>query len=379
MTTLEIILAVIFGLIVIAIGATLIGRRKSETQPKSLLYTQALNHILQKEDNKAIRELKAIIEKDTNHIDAYIKLGYVLRRTGQIKPAVKVHQALLYRQDIDKLQKLEIMRNLVLDYIEMGEKGLALSVALNILDVDKKNIWALEKIWHLYRDLKKWNKALEYMEKVFQIRKEVNKRAMSIYKVQEGLEKFNAGNYHEARLLLRKAMKLDPLCEAGYYYMAESYLKEKRDAEAVEWWEKFADVAPKKAWLIYPQLQKVLFNYGNFGKIEEFYLKILKKVPHDARTITELSGFYERKGNLSKALDLVSDLMVTNPDSLIAKIAYSKILIAMERNREAGDILADILNHLDTIRDVRCSHCGHLADQPLWICPECGAVDTFLN
>lgn len=379
MTTLEIILVVVFGVILIAIIIAAFGRKKSVAQPKSMLYTQALNHILQKEYHKAIRELKAIIEKDTNHIDAYIKLGHVLRKTGQIKPAVKVHQALLYRQDINKLQKLEIMRNLVLDYIAMGEKGLALSVALNILDVDKKNIWALEKIWHLYRDLKKWNKALEYMEKVFQIRKAVNKRAMAIYKVQEGLEKFNVSNFHDARLLFRKAMKIDAQCEASYYYMAESYLKEKRDPDAVEWWEKFADVAPKKAWLVYPHLKRVLFNYGNFGRIEEFYHKILNKEPHDVRTITELADFYERKGNLSRASDLVSDLMVTNPDSLIAKIAYSKILIALERNREAGDVLAELLNQFDTIKEARCSHCNHLADQPLWICPVCGTEDTFLD
>jgi len=157
MTTLEIILAFVSLVILLMILGTIIGRRKSETKPKTPLYTQALNHILQGEYSTAVKELKSIIEKDTNHIDAYIKLGNILRKTGKIKPAVKVHQALLYRQDINKLQKLEIMRNLVLDYIDLDEKGIALSVALNILDVEKKNLWALEKIWHLYRDLKKQN------------------------------------------------------------------------------------------------------------------------------------------------------------------------------------------------------------------------------
>ena len=164
MTTLEIILAFVFLVILLMVLGTIIGRKKSVIKPKSPLYTQALNHILQGEYDTAIKELKSIIEENTNHIDAYVKLGNILRKTGKIKPAVKVHQALLYRQDISKLQKLEIMRNLVLDYVELNEKGIALSVALNILDVEKKNLWALEKIWYLYRDLKKWNKASEYME-----------------------------------------------------------------------------------------------------------------------------------------------------------------------------------------------------------------------
>lgn len=379
MTTFEIVLAFVFLLILIMVLGSVIGRRKSETKPKSSLYTQALNHILQGEYDVAIKELKSIIQKDTSHIEAYIKLGNILRKTGKLKPAVKVHQTLLYRQDISKLQKLEIMRNLVLDYIDLNEKGIALSVALNILDVEKKNVWALEKIWHLYRDLKKWNKASEFMEKVLHVRKEKNKRALAIYKVQEGLEKFENKAFHDARLIFRKAIRIEPQSEASYYYMAESYSKEKRDADAVEWWEKFAEIAPRKAWLIFPQLQKVLFNYGNFGKIEEFYLKILEIEPNDVRTITALASFYERKGNLSRASDLISDLIETNPSSVIAKIAYCKLLIALKRDREAGDVLTDILSRFNSINEVRCSNCGHIASEALWICPVCGTEDSFLD
>ncbi len=379
MTTLATILAVVFGIILLMILGMIFSRKRPETRAKFSLYTQALNHILQGHNETAIKELKSIIEKDTNHIDAYIKLGNLLRKTGKLKAAIKVHQALLYRQDINKYQKLEIMRNLVLDYVELNEKGIALSVALNILDEDKKNIWALEKIWHLYRDLKKWSKASDYLEKVQQVKKESNRRILAIYKVQEGLEKLASGENHDARMIFRKAIKIDPKCEAPYYYYAKSYLNDNRESDAVEWWEKFAEVAPTKSWLVFHDLQKVLFNFGNFSKIEDFYLNILKKAPGDVRTITALANFYERKGDLKQALNLISDLIVTNPTSVISKIAYSKILIALNRNREASDILNDILYKFDTTGEVRCSNCGHIVTEALWICPICGKEDSFLD
>ncbi|MCK4715765.1 MAG: hypothetical protein KAT54_03080, partial [Candidatus Marinimicrobia bacterium] len=305
--------------------------------------------------------------------------GNLLRVTGKLKAAVKVHQALLYRQDIDKPQKLDIMRNLIEDYVELDEKGIALSVALNILDVEKKNMWALEKIWHLYRDLRKWTKASEYMEKVLHFRKESNKRLLAIYKVQEGLEKFESGTNHDARLIFRKAIKIDPACEAPYYYMAESYVKDRREADAVEWWVKFAEIAPDKAWLIFHPLQKVLFNLGNFGNIENFYLNILKCKPGDVRTITALANFYERKGDLQKASVLVEDLIETNPTSVIAKIAYCKLLVAQKREREVSDVLNDILYKFNTINQVRCTNCGHVVKDILWICPVCGKEDPLLD
>jgi len=379
MATIEIVFAVGLLFFLVIIFGMIFGRRKTVTKPKSSLYTQALNHILQGEYELAIKELKAIINKDTSHIDAYIKLGNLLRITGKLKAAVKVHQVLLYRQDIDKTQKLDIMRNLVENYVELDEKGIALSVALTILDVEKKNIWALERIWHLYRDLGKWAKASEYMEKVLRFRKESNKRLMAIYKVQEGLEKFESGANHDARLIFRKAIKIDPACETPYYYMAESYVKDRREVDAVEWWVKFAEVAPDKAWLIFDPLQKVLFNLGNFGNIENFYLNILKRKPGDVRTITALANFYERKGNLQKASQLVEDLIEANTTSVIARIAYCKLLVAQRREQEASDVLSDILYKFDTINQVRCTNCGHVVKDILWICPVCGKEDPILD
>jgi lipopolysaccharide biosynthesis regulator YciM len=197
--------------------------------------------------------------------------------------------------------------------------------------------------------------------------------------VQEGLEKYEAGNFHDARLIFRRAMKIDPGCEAPYFYMAESYVKDRRELDAVEWWVKFAEAAPEKAWLVFNPLQKVLFNIGNFGKIEDFYLNILKNRQNDVRTITALANYYERKGDLQKASNLVEDLIENNPNSTIAKIAYCKLLVSLKRGKEVGDVLNDIIDQFDSVDQVRCSNCGHQVRDILWICPMCGAEDSFLN
>lgn len=379
MTANVLFLLVILLILVILVIALIFSRRRAPIAQKSLLlYSQALNHILHHKYELAIKELKAIIDKDTNHVDAYIKLGNLLRDTGKLKAAAKIHQNLLYRQDISKNQRLEVMGNLVEDYIQMDEKGIALSVALNILDFDKKYLWALEKTWLLYRDLKKWAKATEYLEKYLRHRRETNKRLLAIYKVQEGLELFESGDYHNARLIFRKAIKIDPACEAPYYYYAESYVRDHREAEAVDWWVQFSEVAPDKAWLVFNPLQKILFNLGNFNKIEDFYLSILKQKPGDVRTVTALANFYERKGDLDQASGLVDELMDANPTSTIAKIAYCKLMVALKREREINDILNDILYKFDVVDQVTCTHCGHTAKEILWICPVCGTADSFL-
>ncbi len=373
----DIILTIVIIVLVIFILVIVKGRKKIVKDKITNLYTIALNHMLHGEDETAIKCFKEVAKKDTENIDAYIKLGILLRKTGKLQNAVKIHQGLLYRQGISKNQRLEILRNIVDDYISLEEKSRALSSAEDILELDKRNIWALEKLQNLHRDLKQWDKAAEYLGKVLHLRKEKNSRLLALYKVQEGLEKFNEVAYHDSRLIFRKAIKIDPECEAPYYYIAESYIKDHREEEAIKWWEKFADAAPEKAHLIFSHLQKVLFNLGNFGNIESFYENILLKKPGDIRTITALASFYERKGNPDKAITLVEELIEKNPDSKVAKIALSKLLITRNKGDEAAEILNKLLEKSEFDGEIVCSNCYHKEKKILWLCPVCGKIDTF--
>ena len=379
MSIFDIILTIAIIVLIVFVLTLVKGKRGKVKDKTTSLYTTALNHMLHGEDETAIKCFKEIAKKDTENIDAYIKLGILFRKTGKLKNAVKIHQGLLYRQGISKDQRLEILRNIVEDYISLEEKSKALSSAEDILELDKRNIWAFEKLQNLHRDLEQWDKAAWYLRKVLSLRRESNSRLLALYKVQGGLEKFNEGAYHDARLIFRKAIKIDPECETPYFYIAESYIKDHRGEEAIKWWEKFANASPEKAHLIFNPLQKVLFSLGNFGKIENFYENILSKKPGDIRTIAALAGFYERKGDVDKAITLVEELIEKNPDSRVAKIALSKLLIAQGKGDEASEILNELLEKIEVDIEIVCSNCGHKERSMLWLCPVCGQIDTFLD
>lgn len=375
----EVLITILIILLVVFVLFSLSGQKKETQHEMENLYTTALNHMLNNENKAAIKCFREIVRKDTENIDAYIKLGILMRRNGKTASALNIHNNLLYRSGIGNVQQFEILRNLIEDYIQLGDKHKALSTAEKILDLDKENIWALEKLQFIYRDLGQWDKASEYLEKVLLLRKEKNDRLLSLYKVQEGLTKYDQGLYHEARLLFRQAIKIDPSCEAAYYYIADSYVKDKREIDAIEWWDKFAEIAPERVHIIFSQIQKVLFDLGNFGKIEGFYENILRRKPGDIRTITALAGFYERKGNIGKAFSLIEDLREKNPESKVVKMALCKLLILQERYAEASEILNEYVDSFEEPDEFVCSNCGHKEKKILWLCPECGQPDTYLN
>jgi len=333
--------------------------------------------MLHGEDDTAIRIFRDVIRTDTDNIDAYINLGILMRKNGKSANAIKIHQGLLYRQETTALQRLEILRNLVEDYIVAGDKIRALNFVENILNINKKNVWALEKNHILNRDLGRWEKASEYLEMVLELKKEHNDRLLALYKIQEGLIKYKSGEYHEARLDFRKALKIDPTCEAAYYHIANSYVLDHRELDAVEEWVKFADIAPQKAHIIFKPLQTILFNLGNFGNIESFYENLLKRLPGDPMTLIALAGFYEKKGNAAKAVAILEDLVEKRPEVAVAKIGLVKLLIGQAKLAQATAILSDIIEQMADAEEYVCSHCGNHSGEIQWLCPVCGHPDTY--
>ncbi len=379
MTLLDFLLTLILIFLMVFIIVNLTNRRRSRPKSSVGLYTMALNHMLHGEDDAAIRLFRDVVRTDTDNIEAYINLGILMRKNGKTANAIKIHQGLLYRQETTPIQRLEIMRNLVEDYCLAGDKLRALNFVENILSIDKKNIWAMEKNHTLNRDLGRWDKASEYLEKVQTLKKESNNRLLALYKIQEGLQKFKAGEYHEARLDFRKALKIDPDCEAAYYHIASSYVLDHRELDAVEEWVKFADLAPQKAHLIFKPLQTILFNLGNFGNIESFYENLLKRLPGDPMTLIALAGFYEKKGNIGKAIAILEELVDKKPDVAVAKIGLVKLLIGQAKLTQATSILSDIIEQMGNAEEYVCATCGHSSSEILWLCPVCGQPDTYFS
>ncbi len=374
------ILLPVFLIITISLVLYYLTRKKhSNKNNNANEYTKALNFMINGDIEEAIKTFTEYVKENTENIDAYIKLGVLYRRTDRADRAAKIHESLLHRQGINFDQKLLILRNLTEDYIEDKKKNEALTIAKSILEIDKKNRWALEIIYNLNKELHNWDEAAEYLKKLQNLSKIKDPRQLALLQVQKGLQKYEKGEYHEARLIFRKAIKIDSFCETPYYYIAESYRRDGRNEDAVKWWKKFTEAAPEKGYLIFETLKKVLFQLGKFSDIKIFYDDILKKIPTDVHTIIALSDFYENKGELEQAMFLLEELVEKNPNSRLAVIALSRILILNKKDIKADELLRDLRKKIDDSQVFICSDCNNETRDIHWICPVCGHNDTYFD
>lgn len=100
-------------------------------------YAAGLNYLVSGETNLALEKLKSTVRKDTDNIDAYIKIGDILRENGKVDQAIKVHRDLTARTSLSLADQLLILRSLEADFEQKQAYDSALKVLEKIYELKK--------------------------------------------------------------------------------------------------------------------------------------------------------------------------------------------------------------------------------------------------
>ena len=94
--------------------------------------------MLKADKSRAITLLRDVVKEDSNHIEAYIQLGNIIRDDNP-QQALKIHQTLTVRPNLDTYIRLEIFKSLAEDYECIGNFNKAKKEAESILKINKIN------------------------------------------------------------------------------------------------------------------------------------------------------------------------------------------------------------------------------------------------
>ena len=184
-------LFIILSILVITIGTSLFFYYKKKPLIKNnsnKLYTEALNMLVRGDSQNAIRLLRDVVKQDTNHLDAYLQLGDILRDEGNSQNAIKIHQSLTVRPGLDDKLQIQIHQSLAKDYLSLNEISLAKKEAEMILNIDKKEFWATEFLLDLAEKSHDWAQAANLIKTLDSNNSDITRLAR--FKVYEGMGKF---------------------------------------------------------------------------------------------------------------------------------------------------------------------------------------------
>jgi len=370
-----IIVAIAAVLIVGLVIFGLIRFRRSRRRSSAEHYIQALRELIRGDQEGALHHLKMVVMGDTGNIDAYLRLGDILRERKEVNKALQIHRQLTVRGDLSAADRKELLKSLTLDYLHIGRSDRAISTMEELLSLDRKNLWALEHLVQLHEQEGQWEQALSVRERIFRIAGQKDDGLLALYEVQQGDQLVSGKHYHKARLKYKDAIRRDSRCTAAYLGLGDAYQKEGRLGEAVESWKQLFKAVPQQAYLAFKRLEKTLFEQGKFGEMARLYRDLLDHDSDNTRALIALAKIQEKKGDLQEALETCRRALQVQPDDLAARQLMVTIYQQMGNHDKIAGLLQEMALH--SPQEYVCQHCGHQSRQPLWHCPQCQQWRTF--
>ena len=317
-------------------------KKPSYKKQTDTIYMEALNAMLFSDKKKAINLLSTLVKNDSEHINAYLQLGNLLR-DEDTERAIKVHQMLTVRPNLDKETKIEILKSLALDYKKNNELVKTKIEAERILKLDKNNFWANSFLLSLAEETEDWDYAEKKAIDLKKIKGHDIKVNLSKYTLQKGVMFLEKNNVFEAEKLFKKAVSESPDLGMSYKYLGDIKYADRDLVKAVEYWEKYMELSKSESHLVFDSIETALFDLGRYSEVEKFYRKVLGNNPKDLNAGLRLANVLNEKGENKAALSLVDSFINEDNPSLLVMLMKLKLSLSSKTPAELGHFIDKIL------------------------------------
>ena len=327
---------------IIAISTYYQFKKPSNKKRIDTIYMEALNAMLLSDKRKAINLLSTLVKNDSEHVSAYLQLGNLLRHEDTDR-AIKIHQMLTVRQNLDTETKIEIFKSLALDYKENKDTQKSKIEAEKIFELDKTNLWANVFLLSLAEDDADWDYAEKKARDLKKIKGFDGKINLSKYTLQKGIMYLVENNFLESEKLFRKAISESPEFAMPYKYLGDIKYANRELVKAVEYWEKYMELSPSESHLVFDSIETALFDLGRYSEVEKFYRKVLENNSKDLNAGLRLANVLNEKGENKAAIDLIDSFISEQNPSVLVMLMKLKLSLSSKTPAELGHFIDEIL------------------------------------
>jgi lipopolysaccharide biosynthesis regulator YciM len=309
-------------------------------------------------------------------------LGNLYREKGQVGKAITVHQTLLQRPNLSKIEHAYVLLCLGLDYKRGGFVDRALEAFNEVLRLDAKNEYALVNLEKLQEEQHQWSDAYDTRQKLSKLAadSEQNQAILAFLENEIGLEAMRRHDLVEASRRFQSAIDLDARAVPAYLNLGDVRVAEGEDKQALAIWEKVVEVAPDRAYLAFGRLEQLASRSGSADRFTRLCRRLIDENPQDWRARLALSRHLSASGRPHDALDLLFAALVQNPHALSIHQAIWRALGQLRHETSLVDRYSELTRHAVFYLDPHiCMRCRYRSTELLWQCPHCHDWNTFVE
>ena len=372
-----VIIVCVLALIVYRVTATIMAKRRRGGGKNP--YVDGITAIIDGDMEAALNSFKQAVREEPQSIDAYLRLGDVLRETGDVPRAIQIHRELTVRTGVPKDAMARIMLSLARDYARSKRWDRASATYETLLKLSSQHETALREVLEVYEEMGEWDKAYLTRREISKITRVDDTHDLALYKAYVGKRYLDGGRLKEAESSLKDAIKIDSDCVPGFLYLGDLYYQEGKIDDAISSWRRIVTTYPEVAYVTFRRLEKAFYEKGRFEKIIDLYNDVLERNPGDVRTLMTLAYIQRRKGNLDDAISLCKTALDFEPGSRSVKQALARLYYEKGEIELSLKTMVEAFNGFPTDDETyTCENCGYKVNEALWRCPRCKHWETFV-
>src|SRR6266571_8789569 len=199
-----------------------IDRRRARESPHYIL---GLNFLVSNQIDLAIEELTRAASLDGDALEVPMILGNLYREKGQVGKAITVHQSLLQRASLTRVEHAYVLLCLGLDYKRGGFVDRALEAFNEVLRLDSANEYALVNLQKLHEEQHQWTEAYDTRQRLSKLSamesRPQSEAILAFLENEIGLEAMRRKDYVEAVRRFEAAIELDARAVPAYLNLGD--------------------------------------------------------------------------------------------------------------------------------------------------------------
>ena len=290
-------------------------------------FREALLRLLDRDLSSAEEALARAARADSSDADAFLALGALYRSRGEIGRAIRIHQNLLLRNDLNAEVRSAALAGLAMDFQRGGFLQRAIAAFEEVLEGDPKNAMALRALGELHSDSRDFKRALEMSRRLSKVTGEEGGADEAALWVRSAAAGQAEGRTDDARRDLKRALRRDADCVDAWVALGALEAERGKDKKALAAWAKVPGIDRRAGPRVYPQLEASYAALGRPRDFEAYLRELIEDRPGDAGARLALIRSLLARGDAKLAETEARELLDRDPTNLAAQGSLLRCLL----------------------------------------------------
>jgi len=348
--------------------------RNTTTRSIDQDYFAGLNFLLNEEPDRALEVFLRMTQVDDETVETHFALGSLYRRRGEVDRAIRVHENVLARSDLQPEHREHAMFALGEDYFRAGVFDRAERLFEDVPETSTRHVAALRYLLRIHEQQREWQEAVATHERLAKVAAPEHPTAVAHYHCELAEIASAQGRLDEARELLRKARAQQRMFPRGALLRARLALAAGDPSLAAKLCRRAVEFHPHLLPITLPALVESLRAQGQQegeAGLREFvrtgparrahiaYAAIVTGLQHEPILLDCVRDLLKEDSNLSDLVPALAGGHIDRPDADLEALARA---------------LARVFRRT---QQYRCVDCGFSTARHFWQCPGCRGWDTL--